>query len=276
MASRPERHRASPHTTMSSLRFRPARFARLVRAPGSQVVTEGWNSMKYQAMIAAIVAGLMAAPAHAQDVSGFRIEGRLGWEQVGTDASLPNPDDDEDEEGDEFLTASDEGSDPSFGVELGYDALLGSSFVLGAYAGADLSDTEMCAELIDDDFACTSLERTFTAGARAGLAIGDTSLIYVKGGYSNGKFEATYDADVTDNDDDEPGAIEEFSGSEDGYHVGGGVELGLTESLYAKLEYVYTDYGRRTYRLEDMEAGDPGLDASSDRHQVVAGIGLRF
>jgi outer membrane immunogenic protein len=232
--------------------------------------------MKYQAMIAVAAAGLLATPAMAQDVSGLRVEGRLAWEQVGTSATLPNPDEDEDVEGDEFLAASDESSDPSFGIELGYDAQIGSSLVLGGYVGADLSDTEMCGELIEDDLACTSLERTFTAGARAGLAIGETSLIYVKGGYSNGKFEARYDADVTDNDDDEPGAIEEFSGSEDGYHVGGGVELGLTESLYAKLEYVYTDYGSRSYRLEDMAAGDPGLDASSDQHQVVAGIGLRF
>jgi outer membrane immunogenic protein len=148
--------------------------------------------------------------------------------------------------------------------------------VLGGYLGADLSDGDMCGELIEDDLACTSLERTFTVGARAGLPIGETSLIYVKGGYSNGRFETTYDADVTDNDDDEPGVIEEFSGSQDGYHLGAGVELGLTESLYAKLEYVYTDFGNRSYLLEDMEAGDPGLEVSHDRHQAVAGIGLRF
>ena len=232
--------------------------------------------MKYQVMIAATVAGILAAPAYAQDLSGFRIEGRLAWEQAGTKATLPNPDDDEDEEGDEFLTASDEGSDPAFGVELGYDALIGSSFVLGGYVGADLSDSAMCAELIEDDLACASLERTFNVGARAGLPIGETSLVYVKGGYSNGKFETSYDADVTDNDDDEPGAIEEFSETQGGYHVGGGVEVGLTESLYVKLEYVYTDYGSRSYLLEDMEAGEAGLEASSDRHQVVAGIGLRF
>ena len=228
--------------------------------------------MKYQAIIAAAAAGLLATPALAQDVSGFRVEGRIAWEQVGTKATLPNPDEDEDVDGDEFLTASDEDSAPEqFGEQRSVD-VRGH----GGYVGADLSDADMCAELIEDDLACTSLKRSFTAGARAGLALGESSLVYVKGGYTNGKFKAAYDADVTDNDDDEPGAIERFSGSDDGYHVGGGVELGLTESLYAKLEYVYTDFGRRTYRLEDMAAGDPGLDARSDRHQVVAGIGLRF
>lgn len=232
--------------------------------------------MKYQLIIATALAGLLAVPAHAQDLTGFRLEGRLGWEQAGTEASLPNPDDDEDEDGDELLFASDEGSDPSFGVELGYDLQMGSSFVLGGYAVAELSNTEMCAELVEDDLACTELERTFALGLRAGLPVGETSLIYLKGGYSNGKFATSYDADITDNDDDDAVASEEFSGSTNGYHLGGGVELGLTESLYAKLEYVYTDYGRRSHVLEDMDDDTPGLTLASDRHQVIAGVGLRF
>src|SRR5262245_46975195 len=135
--------------------------------------------MKYQVMVATALAGLLAVPAHAQDLSGVRVEGRFGWEQVGTNATLPNPDEDEDVDGDEFLTASDDGSDPSFGVELGYDAQLGS-FVLGGYLGADLSDTAMCSELIEDDLACAELKRTFTVGVRAGVPIGETSLVYVK------------------------------------------------------------------------------------------------
>lgn len=232
--------------------------------------------MKYQVMIATAMAGLLAVPAHAQDLSGFRLEGRFGWEQVGTSASLPNPDEDEDEDGDELLVASDKGSNPSFGVELGYDVQIGSSLVLGGYAGADLSNTEMCAELIEDDLACTELERTFTLGLRAGVPLGETSLIYLKGGYSNGKFATSYNADVTDDDEDDAVANEEFSGSQGGFHVGGGLELGLTESLYAKLEYVYTDYGSRPHLLEDMDDDAPGLKLSSDRHQVIAGIGLRF
>jgi outer membrane immunogenic protein len=231
--------------------------------------------MKY-VMIATAVAGLLAVPAHAQDLAGFRLEGRLGWEQVRTNASLPNPDEDQDEDGDELLVASDEASDPSFGIELGYDLRVGSSFVLGGYAGAELSNTETCAELIEDDLACTELERTFTVGLRAGLPVAETSLIYLKGGYSNGKFATSYNADLTNDDDDDAVASEEFSGSVDGFHLGGGVELGLTESLYAKLEYVYTDYGSRGHPLEDMGEDEPGLKLSSDRHQVVAGIGLRF
>ena len=230
--------------------------------------------MKYHLMIAAAVAGL-SAPAYAQDVSGFRIEARAGWEQAGANATLPTPDDDEEVEGDEFLTASENDSGLTYGVEVGYDVQVGSSFVIGAYAGADLSDSESCVELIEDDLACAGLERTFTAGVRAGVPLGETSLVYVKGGYSNGKFDATYDADVTDNEDEEPGAIASFSESQGGYHLGGGLELGLSQNLYAKLEYVYTDYGNRSYLLGDGE-DDPALDVGFDRHQALVGIGLRF
>ena len=56
--------------------------------------------MKYPLLIAAALAGV-ASPAYAQDLSGFRIEGRAAWEQVGADTSLPNPDDDADEDGDD-------------------------------------------------------------------------------------------------------------------------------------------------------------------------------
>ena len=229
--------------------------------------------MKYPLLIAAALAGL-SAPAYAQDFSGFRIEGRLGWEQAGAEASFPNPDEDEAEEGDEFLSTSENDSALTYGVELGYDVQLGAGLVLGAYAGADLSDNEVCSELMGDDLACAGLERTFTIGARAGVPLGETSLLFVKGGYSNGKFDADYDGDVTDNDDEEPGEIERFSEKRGGYHLGGGLELGLTRRLYAKAEYVYTNFGSRSYLLGDPD--EPGLDVSADRHQVMGGIGLRF
>lgn len=232
--------------------------------------------MKFQLMIAAAAASLVAAPAYAQDLTGFRVEARGGWEKVGVDATIPNPDDDEDVEGDEFLTGSDNDSGLTYGVELGFDAQVGSSLVLGAYAGADFSDSGICGELIEDDLACTGIERTFTIGARAGVPLGERSLVYVKGGFSHGKLETTYDFDVTDNDDDTPGAIAEFSDTLGGYHVGGGVEVGVTQSLYLKLEYLYTDYGSQSYLLGDDAAEDPTIKVGSDRHQVVAGVGFRF
>jgi outer membrane immunogenic protein len=231
--------------------------------------------MKYPVLIAGVLAAL-AGPAYAQDLSGVRIEGRVGWEQVGAGATLPNPDFDEDDADiPEFLTGSENDVGITYGAEIGYDLQVGPGLVIGAYAGADFSDSRMCTELVEDDLACADLGRTFTLGARAGVPFGRSSLVYVKGGYSNGKFDIAYDPDVTDNDAEEPGAIAQFSNSRGGFHVGGGVELGLTQGLYGKFEYVYTDYGKGSYLLGDEE-GDPTLAVGADRHQALVGIGLRF
>lgn len=230
--------------------------------------------MKAIFLIGAAALGLVGTSAQAQDVSGFRIEGRLGWEQAGAEAVLANPEDDEDETGDEFLVGKDDEDGAAYGVEVGYDMQIGDSFVVGAYGGVDLSDSNICSELVEDDLACAELGRTFTAGVRAGVPIGKNSLIYAKGGYSNGKLDLTYDPDVTDNDDEEPGEIAAFSEKRDGYHLGAGAEVGITSSIYAKLEYVYTDYGSDSYLLDEEE--EASVDVQSDRHQVLVGLGLRF
>lgn len=228
--------------------------------------------MKTIMLIGVAALALSSTSAQAQDLSGFRIEGRAGWEQNRAEATVPNPEDDEDETGDEFLVGSEKESEFAYGFELGYDAQIGESLVLGAYAGLDLSDTLICSELVEDDLACLDSGRTFTLGVRAGVPIGGSSMIYAKGGYSNGKFNADYDPDLSDNDDEEPGEVFDFSEKRDGYHLGAGAEIGLTMGLYAKLEYVYSDFGSSSYRLDE----DTSLDVSSDRHQLLAGVGLRF
>lgn len=230
--------------------------------------------MKAIFLIGAAAMALAGTSAQAQDVTGFRIEGRLGWEKAGAEAVLPNPEDDEDETGDEFLVGKDKDDGPAYGVEIGYDVQIGDSFVVGAYGGIDLSDSNMCVELVEDDLSCAELGRTFTAGLRAGVPIGRNSLIYAKGGYSNGKLDLSYDPDVTDNDDEEPGEIARFSEKRDGYHLGAGAEIGITSSIYAKLEYVYTDFGSDSYLLDEDE--ETSVDVQSDRHQVLLGLGLRF
>ena len=109
--------------------------------------------MKAIILIGAAALGLASTSAQAQDLSGFRIEGRVGWDQTGVKAAVPNPDEDEDETGDEFLVASEDDDGVIYGVELGYDAQIGDNFVVGAYGGLDFSDTSICSELIEDDLA---------------------------------------------------------------------------------------------------------------------------
>lgn len=230
--------------------------------------------MKAIFLIGAAVMAWAGTSAQAQDLSGFRIEGRLGWEKAGVEAVLPNPEDDEDETGDEFLVGKDEDNGAAYGVEIGYDLQIGDSFIVGAYGGIDLSDSNICVELIEDDLSCTELGRTFTAGLRAGVPIGRNSLIYAKGGYSTGKLDLTYDPDITDNGDEGPGEIAASSEKRDGYHLGAGVEIGVTSSIYAKVEYVYIDFGGGSNLLD--EESDLSSDVQLDRHQALVGLGIRF
>ncbi len=50
----------------------------------------------------------------------------------------------------------------------------------------------------------------------------------------------------------------------------------MTKNAHIKLEYLYTDYGNKSWLLGDDADEDPTLKVGSDRHQVVFGVGMRF
>lgn len=85
-------------------------------------------------------------------------------------------------------------------------------------------------------------DRDLYVGARAGFLAGDQALIYVKAGYTNARLES-------------PLGSEEG----DGVRVGGGVEYKLGGQLLVKGEYRYSNY-----------------EGDVERHQVLAGLGIRF
>jgi outer membrane immunogenic protein len=229
--------------------------------------------MKFISVAALLAAASLAVPVQAESLSGFRIEGRIGWESASASADYPNPDDDEDEEGDELLTASHDENGIAYGIEAGYDFPVGGWMTLGGYGGVELSDTERCAEVAGDDLGCVATGRNFTAGVRAGLAVSPVFLVYAKGGYSNGRVEFSYDSDV-DDDDALDADFAKANENRDGYHLGGGAELAFTSNLYGKVEYVYADYGTARFLAADPDL--PGASVRLSRHQVTAGIGLRF
>jgi len=68
-------------------------------------------------------------------------------------------------------------------------------------------------------------------------------------------FDVTYDANL-------PGNTGDFVADDDvdGFRLKGGAEFGLGHNAFVRAEYRYSRYD----------------DADLDRHQVVAGIGLRF
>ena len=197
--------------------------------------------------VLAMAAATVAAPAFAQNDSTFhggaRIEGRAGWDSVsiGVDGDHGSK------------------SGVSYGGEVGYDAVL-SGFVLGAYAGIDGSTVKECIEDVGVERACAKAGRNITAGIRAGGRIG-RGLLYVKGGYSKGRITVKYEDLVHPVNNFNEGA------NGDGFHVGAGYEVNVTDHVYVKGEYVFTKYS---------VGDDFGSDVDLHRHQVVAGVGFRF
>ncbi len=62
----------------------------------------------------------------------------------------------------------------------------------------------------------------------------------------------------------------------DGWRVGAGGELALSNNLFAKLEYRYSKYEEAEIDFEGDLPDSDRFDVDTDRHQIVAGVGLRF
>lgn len=124
----------------------------------------------------------------------------------------------------------------AYGVNLGYDLQRGN-----ALFGIEGEVTESSAELKSGNTVVASAGRDLYVGGRVGFVTGGT-LIYGKAGYTNARVESGSDGE-----------------NGDGIRVGGGVERKFGQNLFGKVEYRYSNY-----------------EADVERHQIVAGLGVRF
>lgn len=200
--------------------------------------------MRTTILLAAVVGGsFLAAPAFAQEAkapfTGPRVDALAGWDRV-EDGSI-------DGEGrDGFV----------YGGQIGYDYQAGKLVlgVEGEITGATTKDS-FTGGIVPGDELRVSAGRDLYAGARVGFAVGDRALVYAKGGYTNARFDVRYRSGSTTVEDHE---------TVDGWRLGAGAEVKLTRKLHAKAEYRYSRY-------DDESSGVEG-----DRHQLLAGIGVRF
>jgi outer membrane immunogenic protein len=199
------------------------------------------------------LAAMAAMPAIAQEpdapFTGPRIEALGGYDNV-------QPGNDNSDRAAEGFT---------YGVGLGYDFQMGGA-VLGVEA--ELSDSTGKITGRDIDIAGDSLrlesDRDIYVGARAGIAIAPTTLLYVKGGYTNFRVQSRYDNST--------GTVFDQGVTLDGWRAGIGIEQKfslLGPSGFVKAEYRYSHYGN--INLDNVNA-----DIDVDRHQAVVGIGVRF
>ncbi|MBC9033656.1 porin family protein [Sphingomonas sp. JC676] len=127
----------------------------------------------------------------------------------------------------------------TYGGALGYDLQRGKAVfgVEGEVTGSTAKET--------DAGVTVKAGRDLYAGVRAGYVVIPNTLLYVKGGYTNARvIGETANVRAADN--------------LDGFRLGAGVERQFGR-FYGKVEYRYSNYS------QDVE-----------RHQVLAGLGVRF
>ena len=137
------------------------------------------------------------------------------------------------------------------GVTVGYDMNIGNA-VVGLEGEATMSSARQCENdtLVAGDELCSKPGRDLYAGVRIGLVDKGTTLIYLKGGYTNAEARSEYTggaADVTTTE------------TLDGVRAGLGVESMLGSNLSIRGEVRYSNY-------------EQGIE----RYQGVMGLNFRF
>jgi outer membrane immunogenic protein len=213
------------------------------------------------ALAAATATAALAAPAFAQDApptfTGPRAGVILGYDRL-QPGSGPNSNISSDRKADGL----------TYGGDVGYDAAIGNSLVIGAEGEVTGSTAKVTnpATASALGFGRVKAGRDLYIGGRLGFRAAPSTLIYAKGGYTNQRLDL-----VASNGTTETGSHFNL----DGYRLGAGVEQALGGKAYAKIEYRYSNYGDA--RLEYPNgANTNNFDVDTDRHQVVAGVGIRF
>lgn len=226
---------------------------------------------KILATLAAGTAIATSAPAFAQDGSpagafaGPRVEAIIGYDHNRSgstrDVDLPEPQSDQIKQTITGLT---------YGGGIGYDIAAGNNLVIGAEA--ELTDSTASWDNnngVPNEFALGQVkaDRDIYVGARVGYAMSPVTMLYVKGGYTNARF-GLLGTDGTTNLDQRLDT--------DGFRVGAGVEQKFSSNMFGKVEYRYSNYKRAEFDFNGDTPDSSRFDIDTDRHQVVASVGLRF
>lgn len=129
-------------------------------------------------------------------------------------------------------------------------------FVYGAEADVNYNDADGSNAGVD---ARARIDGSLRA--RAGVALNDDILVYGTAGVAAERLKVT---DTVTAQSDTNLML--------GYTVGAGTDVKLTEDVFARAEYRYSDYGSETFDLPGI--GNPSIDSSN--HRVTVGLGIKF
>lgn len=198
--------------------------------------------MRFLIASALLASAALATPAFAQDSTPAPVEGKefQGF-KVGAITGV-----------DHVTYPGESATGLSYGGTVGYDYQSGN-IVLGVEGEVSGATTKDCqtSVLVAGDKACLKAGRDLYAGARAGVVVGGKTLLYIKGGYDNGRLVNTYST---------TGFSSKIGDNSDGWRVGGGAEINVSDKIFARAEYRYTNYS----------------DSTLSRHQGLVGLGFKF
>lgn len=135
------------------------------------------------------------------------------------------------------------------GGYAGYNFRASDAIVIGAEAGLTTTTSDLIVANSSGEPLVADPRYSFDLSARAGYRATDETLVYLRGGYANQRVGTTSD---------------EFTRSEnlDGWQIGGGFEIAITDHMSGRVEYRYSDFGQ-----------DGG---GFNRHQGLFGVSYNF
>lgn len=249
--------------------------------------------------------------AQANDFSGFRVEVQSGLDAASAKADYFSQDS---IDGIDGIDTNDDYSSSErknltgifYGIGAGYDAEISPNIIAGIEGSINFSNSKFQGQYVQngttvhyhdeddniyDEYDYTNIgkmksKRDIGIDARLGYKVNTSTLIYVKGGYVNGRFNLSgskFLANENNNYSSSPSPYS-YSKNLDGYRVGAGLETLLGNNVFTKLEYRYTNFKNFSskYIHTDLEhytgefASTQTNTIGLSRHQLAAGLGIRF
>lgn len=216
-------------------------------------------------ILLAASAALLAstAPAFAQDsatdsynsFAGPRAEIFGGWDRLRRAETL---------DGTRFRSSKD---GITGGGLLGYDLPLGEHIVVGPFASYSITSNKDCFGGIG----CIKSGRQIEGGARAGFKLGTSALVYAKGAYVNGRFNAK----LVDGTGQATQYVVAHT-NRDAWRAGAGLQFALSKHAYVKAEYDYTRFSRFGLGTLGVVGGPDIEDVRFTRNEALGGFGINF
>jgi outer membrane immunogenic protein len=224
--------------------------------------------MKYTIASLAAAASLVAiaTPAMAQTASevpftGARVGAEVGYDHIRTGSS-------EDVDTTRDLKQSIDGVE--YGAVVGYDFAASPNVRVGveaSYAGSTAERDFNNDQPTVFNLGNVQADRDIYVGGRVGFVTSPSTMVYVKGGYTNQRYSVTGSNGTVD------------LGQKldtDGYRLGAGAEFAVGRNAYIGAEYRYSNYSKGEVDFEGNTPDSSRFNLDTDRHQVVATAGVRF